>query len=194
MKDITFDYVKCGDLIEEFGRDKIITRGETLYEEMTKFIADSGLLDVAVVNKFLLSDALIDYFQDIKRLKDFHRINKVNSQKIIAYTAYWLLHRKPIQICGGEEKQGKELTTLNERFVLQYILDYLSVRIRKTHILERENKGLNSFANCLLYYLVYRSHDRQSLEMIITAFLAGQIYERIDEDISNELHPFDHKR
>jgi len=42
-----------------------------------------------------------------------------------------------------------------------------------------------------LYYLVYRKVDAQSLEMILTAFMAGQIYESTDKDISDELHPFD---
>jgi hypothetical protein len=34
-------------------------------------------------------------------------------------------------------------------------------------------------------------NNAQSLEMIIVAFLAGQIYESIDEDLSEQLHPFD---
>ena len=63
--------------------------------------------------------------------------------------------------------------------------------MRGDHIFVRSNEGLQNFSKFLLYYLIYRMHNAQSLEMIISAFMAGQIYERTDRDISNELHPYD---
>ena len=191
MKHLVFEYISCDELIDEFGEQKIIDRYNTLYEEMQLFIKQNGLLDQAEVNKTILANVIIDYFYDIKRIKTFHvRISKANSEKVIAYTAYWILHRKPIQVKNNALNNFK-MSTLNERFVLQYVLDYLSQRERKSHILLRENVGLKNFCKFMLYYFIYRSHDAQSLEMIITAFLAGQIYEQIDSDISDILHPFD---
>ena len=192
MKDISFKHYKCDDIIQKFGEDKISDRYSKLYSEIVEFLKMNNLQENASVNKVLLANAVIDYFNDIMRLKDFHiDIKKANSQKVVSYTAYWLLYRKPIQIIDNIS-DNKELATLNERFVLQYILDYLSERERQSHILLRSNKGLENFSNLMLYYLVYRRCDAQAIEMIITAFFAGQIYERIDEDITGLLHPFDY--
>jgi len=198
MDNIIFEYKDCDDIIEAFGRDKLEQRWDTLYTQLNEFLKEFKLSSVATVNKLLLANAILDYFHDIKRLKDFHGIEKINSQKIIAYTAYWLLYRKPIQINNPPAEDPpvniKELATLNERFVLQFILNYFSVHERGGHILERssKSKGLEGFCAMMLYYLEYRLRDAQSLEMIITSFLAGQIYERSEKDISSELHIFDH--
>jgi hypothetical protein len=197
MTNITFDYLRCDDLIEFFGKDKLEEKWNALFEEMTVFLKENNLSSAAYVDKLLLSNAIVDFYADIKRLKDFARIKNVNSQKTIAYIAYWLLRRKPIQINNAQDKiddlsELKGLTTLNEKFVLQYILNYLSVPEKKSHILERDEEGLKNFCGTMLYYLVYRLRDAQSLEMMLMAFLAGQIYEQTDKNISSELHPYDH--
>ena len=192
MNNITFKFLNCDDIVAEFGEEKIEKRWNTLYQELCEFLEQNNLSSVATVNKFLLSQATIDYFYDIKRLKEFNRTEKANSQKVIAYTAYWLLRKKPIQISNPQsENQSNitELATLNERFVLQYIFNYLSERERGSHIFLRDNKGLKNFSATMLYYLIYRVRDAQSLEMIIISFLAGQIYEQTDKDISTDLHP-----
>jgi hypothetical protein len=41
---------------------------------------------------------VLGYFSDIMRLKDFHKIERVNDLKILAYETSWLLKRKPLQI------------------------------------------------------------------------------------------------
>jgi hypothetical protein len=191
LKDISFKHYRCDDILQEFGEEKLKKRYGMLFDEMVKFLEVNKLQNKAAVNKDILANVMIDYFNDILRLKDFHvDIRKTNSPKVIAYTAYWLLVRKPIQITD-DNSQDKCLATLNERFVLKYILDYLSESDRDGHILSRENKGLENFSGLMLYYIIYRTHDAQSLEMIITSFLAGQIYERTEKDISKDLHPFD---
>jgi hypothetical protein len=196
MDNITSNYYKCDEILKEFGEEKVAERWDTLYRELNDFLEYNKLSSVASVNKLLLGYAIVDYFQDVERIKEFHKIEKVNSQKIIAYTAYWLLKRKPIQIDNpqSEDQQSNitELDTLNERFVLQYIFNYLSERKKEQHVLLRPNNGLKNFSNMMLYYLEYRLRDAQSLELIIMSFLAGQIYERIDKDISSELHQNDH--
>jgi len=191
LENMSFKHYTCDNIIAEFGEEKIKERYQILFDEIAKFIEVNKLQGIAAINKDILANVVIDYFNDISRLKSFHvDIKKTNSQKVIAYTAYWLLYRKPIQIINND-LQDKRHVTLNERFVLQLILDYLSERERDSHILLRKSKGLQNFSGLMLYYLTYRSHNAQDIEMIITSFLAGQIYERIDTDISKELHPFD---
>jgi len=197
MENITFEYLKCDDILDKFGKEKVEKRFNTLYAEMDEFIKDNKLDSVAEVNKILLGEVMIDYFTDIMRLKDFSKIERVNSQKKIAYTAYWIIRRKPIQIIVPQTEDplySNSLSAINEKFVMQYITTYFSKRERGEHILLRSEKceGLKNFSAMLFYYLVYRLRDAQSLEMIITAFFAGQIYERTDVDISSELHSYDH--
>ena len=193
MKGITFDYSSCDAIVKSFGKEKIEARWNNLYNQMKTFLGDHNCSSVAKVDELLLSSAIIDYFYDIRRLKDFQEIERVNSIKKIAYTAHWLLRRRPLQIFGDISQGDRDLAILNERFVLQYICNYLSIRERESHIFKRAktNKGLKSFSGMLLYFLIYRVRDANSLEMIIAAFLSGQIYENIDEDLSSELHPYD---
>ena len=161
---------------------------------MKTFLETNDLLDKVKINKLLLSTAVIDYFNDVTRIKDFHiKIDKINSEKVIAYTSYWILQRAPLQVDASAALTDRKLATINERFVVQYICDYLSVRECGSHIFSRDNLGLKNFVKFLLYYLIYRLHDAQSLEMIITAFMAGQIYENTTADITDELHPMTSK-
>lgn len=191
MRNLSFDQRKCKEILAEYKEEELRNRFNNLLSEMEKFIDDNNLVDQVCVNHFILGNAIIDYYYDIMRLKDFHKkTKKANSQKVIAYSSYWFLVKKPIQIVNNAS-DNKALLTVNERFVLQYILTYLSERERDAHILLRDNPGLKSFSSYLLYYLVYRVRDAQSLEMMIVSFFAGQIYERTDEDISDLLHPFD---
>ena len=192
MKNLFCEYFSCEDLIKYFGKDKFEKRYNTTLKMMEEFISTNDLSGKVLVDRMTLANVIIDYFSDVKRLKEFHKdIKKINSEKVISYMSYWILRRKPLQIIENATAHNKDLITINERFVLQYILNYLSERECKTHILLRENVGLQNFSGLLLYYLVYREVDAQSLEMILTAFMAGQIYESTDKDISDELHPFD---
>lgn len=199
MTNITFDYFKCDDLVKLFGKKEMEEKWNSLFIEMNEFLEINNVSSYAFVDKILLSNAIIDFYVDIKRLQDFSKIKKINSQKTIAYTAYWLLRRKPIQIINNQgeiEDIGKlkGLATLNERFVLQFILTYLSVRVVKSTVLERSevNKGIENFCGTLLYFLIYRLRDAQSLEMVLVAFLAGQLYENEDDNLGNDLHFYDH--
>jgi len=198
MNGIDFNFLKHDDIIEAYGKDGIEQQWNALLQDMNNFLDKNDYSSAVSVDKHLLASAILDFCSDIGRLKSFHKIEEVNSQKTIAYTTYWLLRRKPLQIYNAQSKVDdpgklKELTTVNERFVLKYILDYLSKPEKKAHILERSDKGLENFSNMMLYFLVYRLRDAQSLEMMLMAFLAGRVYEQTEKDISEELHPYDVK-
>jgi len=51
----------------------------------------------------------------------------------------------------------------------------------------RDNAGIKSFLESLLYYFKYRSIDANSIEMILLSFFAGQIYQEKDKDLSQSL-------
>lgn len=188
MMTIHPQYEKPQALIDEFCNkdEKFKRRYAAIHADMVNYIEASGYEGKVFVNDSVLCYALVDYFEDIRRLKDFHHIPHINSIKLVAYMAYWLLHRKPLQIVGNE----KEFLYVNERFVLAYVLEFLNDG--QTHILERENNGLKAFTESLFYYFKYRQFNAQAIEMIILAFFAGQVYQSKDVDISGELPASEH--
>lgn len=165
---------------------KFQSRYETLLEEMNAYITGSGYKDMLYVNPSILASALVDYFADIKRLKSIHNVEHVNSIKIVAYTSYWLLKRKPIQMKDVTE----ELIYSNERFVFSYIMDFLnkeSQNDREDNIYSCTKKGVDTFREMLFYFLKYRFSKPSSLEMVIVSFFAGQIYQESEADLSSTL-------
>lgn len=189
MITIHSQYERPQALIDEFCNkrgEKFKHRYAAIYTDMVNYIEASGFKGKVLVNDFILGYALVDYFEDIRRLKDFHHIPHINSIKLVAYMAYWLLRRKPLQVVDGE----KELLYVNERFVLAYVLEFLNDG--QIHILERDNDGLKAFTESLFYYFKYRQFNAQAIEMIILGFFAGQIYQSKDVDISGELPVSEH--
>lgn len=171
-------YVKTG---------KFNSRMEALLTQMQTFIDMLDASDKVCVNEMVLGCALIDYYADILRMKTFHDMPHSNSVKIVSYLSYWLLRRRPIQI----NVPDNELIYINERFVLAYILDYLELK-ENGKILERDNKGLNSFCEELFYYLKYRDVSPKSIELMLMAFFAGQIYQEKNYDLGNRLPEVDY--
>ena len=174
VREAGFDFVDTG---------KIQQRYDALLEGMENYIKGSKYEGKLRVNPSVLAEALRDYFVDIGRLKKLHNIPHVNSIKIVAYTSYWLLKRKPIQILDVD----RELIYANERYVFSYIMDFLNNNVKPSDDLYfSEKEGLKAFRETLFYFLKYRFHEPSGLEMIITAFFAGQIYPS-DKDISDLL-------
>lgn len=187
MDSVHSEFVRAEQLLEQFGdnNDKFKGRFTALLTGMNTFIKAAGLEEKVKVNELVLGYALVDYFEDIRRLKEFHKVPHINSIKIVAYISYWLVRRKPLQLLY----QDKELIYINERYVLAYILDFLSRE--GDHILERDNAGLKSFSESLLYFLKYRFLTANSLELALTSFFAGQIYQEKKEDLSGNLAKYE---
>lgn len=184
MEDIRSEFRKADKLIEEFfeKNPKFKERYTSMLTMMNAFIKEANLTGSVTVNELVLAYALVDYFEDIMRLKEFHNVEHVNNVKIVSYTSYWLLHAKPLQVTVNDNR----LVHINERFVLSYILTALENE-KHGHIMQRENQGLKAFAEQMLYFLKYRGISAQSIEMTILAFFAGRIYQELDIDISSEM-------
>jgi len=180
MNNIESVFVDYSDLIENFGKDKLINRYETLYEIAGNFIKKMGYTDKVYINEMVLLYAICDYFTDIMRLKLFHKIDRTNEVKIISYEIYWLLKRKPLQI----KNDSKELVYVNEQFALSRIIHYISNDEEKSLFIIGNDK-LDFFINTLFYYLKYRPFDAQALEMFLISFNAGKIFAQEQKDVDN---------
>lgn len=169
IKSIFTDY---GDIVSLFSEKDIDDRYRFLLEEMGEFIANYGgdeqlYADCLTVNKFSLIHAVLDYYSDIARLKEFHAVNRVNEYKILAYQVYWILRRRPIQVL---QDKNEELVFANEKFVLAYIVSFLTEGVK---IGEAVKPTTDSFIDSFYYYLKYRVCTPQDIEMIVLAFCAG---------------------
>lgn len=82
------------DAIRTYGKSRVETRFNTLYQEMDMFIKNSGFSEFLTVNQDLLAMAVNDYFLNMNEIRQFYRINHIDDQKIVSCTAYWLLCRK----------------------------------------------------------------------------------------------------
>lgn len=92
-----------------------------------------------------LTHAVMDYFSDIQRLKDYQKIEHINGLKIKAYETFWLLQRKPIQL--KEQLEDDRMLYVNERFLLTRLTSFMlgddiykplvdEKNTQKTHILQ----------------------------------------------------------
>jgi hypothetical protein len=161
------------DTIKTFGKSKVEMRFNTLYQEMDMFIINNGFSEFLIVNSDLLAMAVHDYFINIDEIRQFHSIQHVDEQKIVSCTAYWLLCRKPIQIYNESEQYANKFATINERFVLLYILDYLSDQLGNDHILLQlqTNKRIKTMIDMLFQLLINGLQSVQSLQLVLESFL-----------------------
>lgn len=165
------------ELIEHFGREKIANRYTTLQAYMENFIERNGYQHSVVIAGSVLNQAVIDYFADIDRLKNFHHIEHINYLKIHAYSAYWLLRRKPLQIVKDND-EDMELAFVNENFVASYLISFLRGELQGVVIKKEDRFEYGEFINNLKYVLRYRTVTPQVLETILESYNAGRVFER----------------
>ena len=173
------------EIIEHFGKEKIMKRYSALEEYMAIFIERSKFKENVSISDSLLNQAVIDYFVDIYRLKNFHNIDKVNYIKVHAYSAYWLLRRKPIQIIH-DNNEDTELAFINENFIASYLMQFLRGDNRGVVIKKEDRFDYDEFVGNLKYVLRYRMVTAQSIETILESYNAGRIFERsigIDDEL-----------
>ncbi|MDY2938491.1 MAG: hypothetical protein SOT28_09310 [Fusicatenibacter sp.] len=172
MNTIENVYTNYESLLKEFTEEVIESRYAVFYEEIDEFTKSIGVRDKIRIDESILIHAVLDYFTDISRLKQFHQVKHINSLKVISYESYWLLRRKPIQVISGEGPDDS-MAFLNEKFVFSRISKYL-IGDGKTVVLSPESKkGFLNYLDSLYYYLKYRNYDAQMLEMMLMGFKAG---------------------
>ena len=181
------DGISPNDRFQGFGETKISSRYEALLIKLRAFIKQIDLCDYIYVDKNLLWQSVLDYFADIARLKKFHGIKRANEDKMWPYTGYWIIRRKPLQIKSDTKnienymQLKNELNFINEKFVLCFILKYLTYpkRVKTDCEVHLKNK-IDIFIENLFYYFKYRKCDPQSIELTMYSFKAGLVL-----DISN---------
>lgn len=176
MINIENTYVKYDEIISFFGKDIIQKRIAQILQEMTHFIEENQLEDIAYINNIALDHAIMDYFSDIQRLKEYQKIQHVNEIKIKAYETYWLLKRKPIQL--KQQLQDDIWLFVNEKFLLTRLTAFM---LGEDHynipLVGDRRKAFKNYLDTLYYYLKFRRCDAQVIELMLLAFEAGKLIE-----------------
>ena len=149
--------------------DRIASRYVSILEMIDTFIVTEGIGQNVIVDRELLKTAVCDYFVDIARVKDFHGITLVNTEKIYGYMAYWLLKRKPIQV----KLLFPESAFINELFITAFLVSSMLTEKNISHTQCAQNAAFTQFQSLLYYNLKYRLVTQQSLELMIEAFFCG---------------------
>lgn len=143
-------------------------RFEHLLTQIQDVLEQMGITDEVIVNTDLLGKAIVDYFEDIDRLKQYEGITRANVAKIYAYSTYWLVKRSPIQLARND--LDAQYLYINEE-VFSYIL--LAKMLKEAGKPLTSQPMVRELRNLLLYNLMYRDYNQKSLELMVTAFLCG---------------------
>lgn len=158
------------DLIKKFGVEEFKSRFEQIEKSAEEFIKESGFEETVFCSERILSQMLLDYYSDIERLKDFHDIKRVRTEKIFAYTISWIIRRKPLQY--KDNSVNEKDIFVNERFAAYMMLNECMCG-GKENVLPEHKKDLDEYIDLLFYYFKYRECNPQTIELAISSFKMG---------------------
>jgi len=168
-------------MINEIGTEKFKTRFEELKNTADRFISEAGYQESVVCNERILLHVLLDYYSDVFRLKEFHDIKKIRTEKIFAYKIAWIIKRKPLQfICYSENEIDM---FVNERFAQFLLINECLLSGEKKYVSAENQDKLDAYLELVLYYFKYRTCNPQVIELMIESFKMGTLVnERISDN------------
>ena len=174
LRYIKSSYEDYSNIINDFGSEVIQSRIDQIHEEMSIFLSTYGFEGDVRIDIAALTHAVMDYFSDIQRLKEYQKIEHANQAKIKAYETFWLLKRHPLSVIKdtGDDKY----TFINEKFLLMRISSFLMDDKINKPIIDEQRKVFDNYLGVLLYNLKYRDCSAQAIELMILSFEAGRIF------------------
>lgn len=166
------DMLSYDAIVSYFGEQTIGDRYKYLYDKMQEYINERGKQDVLYIHEDILHQVVIDYFADIYRLKEFHKITHVNIIKIVSYEVYWLLRRKPIQM-KVVPMESKEVFA-NEGFLTTFIAHECLAPEETEPMNKEQEDAFFKYLKHIYYHLKYRNVDKQNLEIMLYSFETGR--------------------
>lgn len=161
------------EVLSYFGEQKITDRYKYMYDKMEEYIRVRGLEEKLYIQECILQQVVMDYFVDLYRVKEFHKLDRANLTKILSYEAYWILRRKPIQM--KENVTDSKLVFSNEGFVTTFLAHECLLPLEGEPMTQEEEKQFLAFLRHLNYHLKYRNIDKQDLEAMFYAYQTGRI-------------------
>ncbi len=128
------------------------------------------------ISENLLKQTLIDAFDDLLRLTNYHPTDKPNPIKEMSYIVFWLVHRKPIRLVSEDIIKNDKLTDIartrllfiNEEFGVKLLINSIFTGKQEngmfSSVKDEAQKQLKYYKRFLLYYLIYRLDSPKALE------------------------------
>ncbi len=173
-EDKEFNQIDFDEIRSHFGDKTIKERYSYIYEKIQEYIFERHEESVLSINEDILHQVVMDYFADIYRLKKFHRIERINITKIVAYEVYWLWRRKPIQILNTSNNSPKEVFA-NEGFLTVFIAHECLGVDATVPMSDDQEKAYLKFLSHINYCLKYRAIERQAIETMLMAVEMGKV-------------------
>lgn len=142
-----------------------------LYVEIKAVIEQLGVQDCVMINRELLGKAVLDYFEDVDRLKVYEEIERTNVSKIYGYLTYWLVRRSPIQLCHSYIDKDSNLMHINEWVFANILVAKMLAEAHKTP--DGNEEELAKLFDLIFYNLKYRVYTQKTLELAISSFICG---------------------
>jgi len=153
-----------------------------LFRDLQALLEKYGLSDSCTINNQLLWKAVLDYFADIARMKEFHNHKHVQLEKIISYETYWLLRNHPIQIDKPADIDTK-FVHINEYILSFFFMKMLAERLNKVfapsiqidNLVEKfeDHELIDEFRKKLYYTFRFRPYTQQSLLLLVEGFITA---------------------
>lgn len=172
MNNIENVYINYRSILDEFTENQIMDRYRIFYQEIKEFLKSAEIEEYVRVDEVILMHAVLDYYSDVSRLKQFHKIEHINDMKAIAYETFWFLRRRPLQTLENPG-QSDLLAFVNEKFAFSRIAYFLVGNGKGVALNEEHKKGFLNYLDSFYYFLKYRNFDAQMLELMIMGFKAG---------------------
>lgn len=170
MNDISNEYA---EMLNKIGEKKFKERFAELQKTADEFIAEAGYSGHVECNERILLSVFLDYWSDIFRLKDFHKIEKARPEKIFAYLIAWIIKRKPLQFIHYV-KEERDIF-VNERFAAFLLLNECLLCGEKKFVTEEHQQKFSAYVEMILYYFKYRECNPQVIELMIESFKVGSL-------------------
>lgn len=161
------------EILNYFGEYKVTDRYKYMHDKMEEYIRVRGLEEKLYIHESILQQVVMDYFVDLFRVKEFHKLDRANIMKILSYESYWILRRKPIQIRDGA--LDTKLVFANEGFVTTFLAHEFLLPMEGEPMTHEEEKQFLAFLRHLNYHLKYRNVDKQDLEAMFYAYQTGRM-------------------
>ena len=145
------------DMIEKIGEDRLHEKYTEILASANHFIEEAGYESHVECNERILFSLILDYYADLFRLKDFHGIEWIRTEKSFAYLIAWIVRRKPL------------------RFATFLMLNECLLCGEKRFVGRENQSRLDEYINLLFYYFKYRECNPQVIELAIESFKMGTL-------------------
>ncbi|MBO4395582.1 MAG: hypothetical protein J5819_04475 [Eubacterium sp.] len=165
------------ELKDTFGEEWIKGYIKYIYSVIERYFDKNGLNEIAFIDPDIFGWCMIDILYDLQRMRDFHELDSISEERLLAYAAAWIIKRKPIQMSQGQIKGQNEYLYVNEKVAFILICKATGIEDGKYNVSMKEREKALRFLDRILYHLRFRNSSPKTLELLIYGVRLGTMLE-----------------